>query len=288
MKRVVILLAVIAIGVAAMIYGQRHHAEAPVSPAPLLHVIGDTEHDLTRVPMQLTRLSDEEEVRIGNEVAAPYLRQASTLPVDPEMERYVSQVGARLAMHAHRKLPYRFHYLADHNYINAFSLPGGDVFVGEGLVRLMRSEDELASVLGHELEHIDHYHCAERAQIEARLRHLPLGELAALPIQLFQAGYSKEQELEADREGTRLAVLAGYSPYGMLSLLERMESLHHREAHRAKTPQGELSEVALATLVGYFQSHPPAAERIAQIQRLIADSDWQDRTAQHDLKFHPG
>ena len=182
MKRVVILLAVVAIGVAAIIYGQRHHAEAPVSPAPLLHVIGDTEHDLTRVPMQLTRLSDEEEVRIGNEVAAPYLRQASILPADPEMERYVSQVGARLAIHAHRKLPYRFHYLADQNYINAFSLPGGDVFVGEGLVRLMHSEDELASVLGHELEHIDHYHCAARAQIEARLRHLPLGELASLPI----------------------------------------------------------------------------------------------------------
>lgn len=288
MKRILILLVVVAVGVAAIIYGQRHHADAPISPAPLLHVIGDTEHDLTRVPMQLTRLSDEEEVKIGNEIAAPYFIYASHLPVDPEMAGYISQVGARLAIHAHRKLPYRFHYLADPNYINAFSLPGGDIFVGEGLVRLMHSEDELASVLGHELEHIDHYHCAERAQIEARLRHLPLGELAALPIQLFQAGYSKEQELEADREGTRLAVLAGYSPYGMLSLLGRMETLHHREAHRAKTPQGELSQVALAALVGYFQSHPPAAERIAQIQRLIADSNWQGRTAQHDLEFHPG
>ena len=288
MKRVVILVAVVAVGVAAIIYGQRHNAEAPVSPAPLLHMIGDTEHDLTRVPMKLTRLSDEEEVRIGNEIAAPYLIHASHLPADPEMERYISRIGARLAMHAHRKLPYRFHYLADPNYINAFSLPGGDVFVGEGLVRLMHSEDELASVLGHELEHIDHYHCAERAQIQARLRHLPLGELAALPIQLFQAGYSKEQELEADREGTRLMVLAGYSPYGMVSLLERMETLHHREAHRAKTPQGELTQVALATLVGYFQSHPPAAERIAQIQRLIAESNWQTLKAQHDLDFHPG
>ena len=67
MKRAPILLAVIAIGVAAIIYGQRHHAEAPVSPAPLLHVIGDTERDLTRVPMKLTQLSDEEEVKIGNE-----------------------------------------------------------------------------------------------------------------------------------------------------------------------------------------------------------------------------
>ena len=288
MKRALILVAVIVAGVGAIIYGQHHHAEAPVSPAPLLHVIGDTEHDLTRVPMKLTRLSDDQEIQIGNQIAAPYLIQAAHLPADPQMEHYVSQVGVTLASHAHRKLPYRFHYLADPNYINAFSLPGGDVFIGEGLVRLMHSEDELAAVLGHEIEHIDHYHCAERAQIEARLRHLPLGQLASLPIQLFEIGYSKEQELEADREGTRLAALAGYSPYGTVSLLEHLESLHHRQIRKPKTPQGELSEVALATITGYFESHPPAAERIAQIQRLIADSHWQSRTAQHDLQFHPG
>ena len=288
MKRALILVAVVVAGVGAIIYGQRHHAEAPVSPAPLLHVIGDTEHDLTRVPMKLTRLTDDQEIQIGNQIAAPYFIHAAHLPADPQMEHYVSQVGATLASHAHRKLPYRFHYLADPNYINAFSLPGGDVFIGEGLVRLMHSEDELAAVLGHEIEHIDHYHCAERAQIEARLRHLPLGQLASLPIQLFEIGYSKEQELEADREGTRLAALAGYSPYGTVSLLEHLEGLHHRQIRKPKTPQGELSEVALATITGYFESHPPAAERIAQIQRLIADSKWQGRTVQHELQFHPG
>ena len=71
---------------------------------------------------------------------------------------------------------------------------------------LMDSEDELAAILGHEIEHIDHYHCAERVQLEVRLRHLPLRGLFELPVRLFEAGYSKDQELEADREGTRLAV----------------------------------------------------------------------------------
>src|SRR5207248_8891279 len=128
----------------------------------------------------------------------------------------------------------------------------------------------------------------ERAQIEVRLRHLPLGQFASLPVELFQIGYSKEQELEADREGTRLAALAGYSPYGTVSLLEHLENLHHRQMRQAKTPQGELSQVALATIAGYFQSHPPASERIEQIQKLIADSNWRNRTVQHDLQFHPG
>jgi predicted Zn-dependent protease len=69
-------------------------------------------------------------------------------------------------------------------------------------MELMDSEDELASVLGHEIEHIDHYHCAERVQLEARARKLRLGALAvlaAIPIEVFQVGYSKAQELEADR-----------------------------------------------------------------------------------------
>jgi predicted Zn-dependent protease len=62
--------------------------------------------------------------------------------------------------------------------MNAFSLPGGHVFVGEGLLDFMNSEDQLAFILGHGLEHIDHYHCAERVQIEAHFRKLRLGIMA--------------------------------------------------------------------------------------------------------------
>ena len=109
--------------------------------------------------------------------------------------------------------------------INAFALPGGHVYVGAGLLALMDSEDELAAVIGHEIEHIDHYHCAERVQQEQALRKIPLGGLVALPIELFEAGYSKDQELEADREGTRLAVQAGYSANGAIRMFETFERL---------------------------------------------------------------
>src|SRR5262250_2301396 len=124
-------------------------------------------------------------------------------PENTIVEQYLSRVGSQLALHAHRRLPYQFHYIANQYFINAFAVPGGHVYVGAGLLSLMDSEDELAAVVAHEIEHIDHYHCAERVQQEEALRRIPLGGLIGLPIEIFQVGYSKDQELEADREGTR-------------------------------------------------------------------------------------
>ena len=113
--------------------------------------------------------------------------------------------------------------------INAFSLPGGQIFIGKGMLDLMTTEDQLANVLGHEIEHVDHYHCAERVQVEARLRDLQLGVVGALvqlPLELWETGYNKTEELEADREGMRLAVQAGYSPFGAVAMFEKLAKLH--------------------------------------------------------------
>ena len=137
-------------------------------------------------------------------------------------------------------LPYSFHLAAESAMINAFSLPGGPVYVGEGLLDLMTSEDQLASVLGHEIEHIDHYHCAERVQMEARLRNLKLevvGALVQIPLSVWEAGYNKDEELEADREGMRVAVLGGYSPYGAVTLFEKFAKLHKRIHHSCAEPR---------------------------------------------------
>src|SRR5256712_9605555 len=132
----------------------------------------------------------------------------------------------------------------------------------------MDSEDELAAVIGHEIEHIDHYHCAERVQQEQALRKIPLGELVALPVEIFEAGYSKDQELEADREGTRLAVEAGYSPNGAIRMFETFQRLYQEYQTRAKMPQKELSRVAIETLGGYFLSHTLPSERSAQVRPI--------------------
>ena len=125
-----------------------------------------------------------------------------------------------MAAHTHRKLPYEFHYIPHDDLVNAFSLPGGHVFIGKGLLDLMDTEDELANVLGHEIEHADLGHCAERVQIQGVVQKVPLGSLAQLPVDLFEA-VQQDQELEADREGAKLAEAAGYSAEGAISMFRK-------------------------------------------------------------------
>ena len=289
MKRMAFLVAVILIAGAALYYGERSKAEAPVTPAPLMHVIGDAQREATRIPMGMTRLSDDEEIEAGNRIAANYLTRfpRDENANDEAMAAYIEQVGRKLAPNAHRRLPYRFHYIPEMGFVNAFAVPGGHVFIGKGLIAMMTSEDQLAGVLGHELEHIDHYHCAERVQVEAKLRHVPLGELVMLPIELFQAGYTKEQELEADREGIRLASKAGYSATAAAELFAEMEKRYHERQIGARSPEGEMSTVAFQTLTEYFRSHPPARERIAQIEHVAAEESLPVRQ-ERALKVEPG
>src|SRR5579872_37251 len=279
MKHWIWLAGILGLSIAAIVISEQRKVDVPASPAAVLYLVADTEQELTRMPVNFTHISDEEEIRIGNELAKMYGspdedKNRAEVGV---VERYLTQVGGVLAAHAHRKLPYRFHYVPNENMINAFALPGGHVYVGAGLLELMDSEDELAAVLGHEIEHIDHYHCAERAQQEEALRRIPLGGLVAIPIFVFEAGYSKDQELEADREGTKLAVEAGYSANGAIRMFEAFNRMYERyraQRARANSPQEELSDVAMQTLEGYFRSHPLPAERIAQVQKMIASEGW--------------
>ncbi len=279
MKRWILLAGILFLAIASVVVSERRKVDVPPSPAALLYLVADTEQELTRMPVRFARMSDEEEIRIGNELAK-YYASGEAREITPEntiIQHDLRRVGDEVARNAHRRLPYKFHYLPDSYLINAFALPGGHVFVGGGLLALMDSEDELAAVLGHEIEHIDHYDCAERVQREQALRKLPLGGLIAIPIEVFEAGYSKDQELQADRDGTRLAVEAGYSANGAVRMFETFARLYEEYESRAKTPQQELSRVAEQTLAGYFRSHPLPPERIAQIQKLIASEGWTAR-----------
>jgi len=260
---------------AGLVLSQVQQAEVPAAPMALLYLVADSEHELTRLPMRYTRIPDAEEIRIGDRIAKEFGQPAQ----DEEgklIEGYLRAVGAHIAASATRKLPYQFHYIPDRTFINAFAIPGGHVYVGAGLLSLMENEDELAAILGHEIEHIDHYHCAERLQTEAALRKVPLGSLVYIPVAVFQAGYSKVQEAEADREGTRLAVAAGYSPEGAVQVFAEFQKMEEKLYHhrKASTPQEEVSGAAIQILTGYFQSHPSSADRIAEIRALIEEEKW--------------
>jgi predicted Zn-dependent protease len=266
---------VLALLAAGLVLSQTRKVEAPVAPNALLYLVADTERELTRLPMAYTRIPDSDEIKIGNRIAGE-IEKSTQDDEGKIVEAYLRMVGARVAANAHRKLPYKFHYLPERSFINAFAIPGGHVFMGAGLLSLMENEDELAAVLGHEIEHIDHYHCIERLQVEAALRKIPLGELVSLPAEVFQAGYNKDQELEADREGTRLAVAAGYSPEGAIQVFAQFQKMEENLYGKAKaaTPEEEISSAAVQILTGYFRSHPPSADRLAQIQGLMAQERW--------------
>jgi beta-barrel assembly-enhancing protease len=275
MKRGLFVLFIGVAAVATLYYSERHKIENRVGPEAVLTAAAEAQKEVSRPVARVVRLSDNEEIEVGNSMAQRFLAGVDRAGgADAQMEKYMSAIGARVAVHAHRQLGYKFHYLPDVDLVNAFALPGGHIFVGKGLIALMDTEDELAGVLGHEIEHVDHYDCNERVALEERVRNIPLGELIQLPIALFEAGYSKEQEMEADRDGTALAVLAGYSPQGALRMFQTFERLDREYVQKAESPQQELSQVAIQTLEGYFRSHPKPLDREHQIQQLIVSEKW--------------
>ena len=290
MKRFVALLLLL-IGCAALYLLQRSHAEAPITPRPLLYLLADTQPEAERIPQLLTRVSDREEIQIGEQLALQSgLASESTGDPDATISAYLNSVGNRVAKNVRRQnIPYRFYYVSNRNLVNACALPGGHVVVGRGLLELLESEDELAVVLGHEIAHVDNRHAIEHLQFEMASRKIGLGEVYQMgrpAIDLFEAGYTKDQELEADRVGLDLAVSAGYSAAGGLSLMKRFQRLEPGETQRAQSPLEEFAQVPFAALAEYFRSHPPSAERRTALEVEIAVRGFDVSRATRPLATH--
>jgi beta-barrel assembly-enhancing protease len=166
-------------------------------------------------------ITDTDEIRAGQILAEEFAQKEGmrSTPQPTKIDEYLQAVGDRVAAHAQRKLPYRFHFDPSPAFKSAVGLPGGQIFVGGGILAYMDSEDQLAAVLGHEVEHIALNQCRDRLIKVLAEKHLSTDKLEQLKVDDFLPGYGHDNELAADREGVKLAMEAGYSPKGAIRLL---------------------------------------------------------------------
>src|SRR5277367_3164807 len=112
MKRWIALTIVVLLGLAAIVVSEQRKVEVSASPEALLYLVADTEQELTRMPVNFTRMTDDEEIRIGDELARSHAageehNDDAEAATNRTIEQYLTRVGTALAAHMHRKLPYK-------------------------------------------------------------------------------------------------------------------------------------------------------------------------------------
>jgi beta-barrel assembly-enhancing protease len=222
---------------------------------------------------QRVALKPEEEIALGLKTAPQLVAQMGGLTRNAEAAARVQRVGARLAKASFAaKSPYRFsfHVLADARTINAFALPGGPIFITEGLLRVLKTESELAAVLGHEIGHVIARHASEhlaKAQLTQGLigaAVISTGDYSTAQIgqlvgSLINMRYGRGDELEADALGVRIVAEAGYDPRAMLRVMEALATA----SGGSRQPE-------------FFSTHPHPENRAARIKEEIAKRTLQN------------
>jgi predicted Zn-dependent protease len=219
-------------------------------------------------------LSPGDEFQMGLQAAPQMIRQhGGEVQAGPDADR-VRGVGARLLQaldaklqEVNKELPadYRFdfHLLADRQTINAFALPGGQVFITMALYSQLQTEGQLAGVIGHEIGHVIERHGAERLAKQKLTQGLTgaagvagggydSARMAMAIGQMINMKYGRNDELESDRWGVRLTVLAGYDPRAMIGVMEILD-----QASGGGGPPEMLS------------THPKPKNRIEYIENVI-------------------
>jgi len=211
----------------------------------------------------LILVGESEELDIGQKQYSP-MRQSEggDYELDPALTSYVQRVGNRLAAVSDRKLPYEFNVI-NSSVPNAWALPGGKIGVNRGLLTELKSESELAAVLGHEIVHAAARHSAQQmskgmlAQGGVLATQLALGNSAytgmatqgaQLASEMVLQKYGRDAELESDKYGMKYMKRAGYDVNGAVTLQETFVRMSGNK-------QSDWFE-------GLFASHPPSQERV--------------------------
>ena len=224
--------------------------------------------------LQYTTLSPADEQRLGAEEHPKILAQYQGAYHDPKAQTYLQSVGERLV--AVSELPQeKFTFtLLDTPIVNAFALPGGYVYVTRGVMALAGDEAELAGVMAHEIGHVTARHTAQRdtqstlaqgaSAIGVLLGGLFGGDLGAqaatglaqTAAPAWIAGYSRDQEFQADELGIRYLTRAGYDPRAMSTFLGRLQGQAELEAQRTGQPAASGDDM--------YADHPRTLDRVAR------------------------
>jgi beta-barrel assembly-enhancing protease len=222
------------------------------------------------VGMPLYAITLEEEQKLGEQVVRE-VEARFTMVRDPLLLNYLNRIGQETLQKA-GPLPYPFRfYLLKDPQLNAFSVPGGHIFVTTGILEVMDSEGELAGLLGHEIAHVTSHHIAKRMEREKKIG---LATMAAVLASIFAGDpriasavitsslatgislslkYSREDEEEADNYGFKTMTRAGFNPGEMSDLLIKLR---------------KWGSLGYEGMPPYLLTHPGIGDRIAQIESL--------------------
>ena len=222
---------------------------------------------VTGEKQHIAGMSQKDEVAMGLQSAPQMAQQMGGLSQDARARALVSQVGAKVvaqSVAAKSGYPFRFHTLADPKTVNAFALPGGQVFITMALLARLETEGQLAGVLGHEVGHVLARHSAEHIAKDQLTQGLTgafamgSGSMSAAQIgqmvgQMTMLKYGRDDELEADGLGLRLMSEAGYDPRAMIRVMQILE----KASGGSRNPE-------------FQSSHPSPPRRIEEINATLA------------------
>lgn len=229
--------------------------------------------------------SEDPEIKLGREAAEAHDKQVKLI-TDPEIVDRVVRIGSEIGRVANefqatvlwgrpglKQLPYTFKVVDDKD-VNAYSMPGGFIYVNRGLIEFAKSDDELAGVLAHEVVHAAHHHIMKLIAEQEKIQWAALGP-ALISILLGKGGsqttsdlllagqlyviakvnsWSVEAEKDADHGAVHYLMRTKYNPVGLLTFIERLA-----RQERLK-PQVEL---------GIYRTHPPTLERAQALVQLL-------------------
>ena len=218
---------------------------------------------------QHVSLTPEQEVAMGLQSAPQMAAEFGGEYQDLKVQTAIKQIGAKLIAKSNlSETPYSFdfHVLADPETVNAFALPGGQIFITVGLLKRLENEQQIAGVLGHEIGHVVNRHSAEHMAQQGLLQGIAQGvlvgtsdggmssgQIASVVANMVSMKYGRDDELESDKYGLHYMSNCGYQPEQMIRVMEILN-----EASGGQR-QSE-----------FTCSHPSPENRIAKIKEEIA------------------